>query len=683
MNEYTQQYKITDDTITRFDFNFNIAQGSSVNVYYWNGALNTTPNEANDIVAENLYTLFYNSEKDSTDGYIEINFDISTGGELTITPTLKTVIDVDFTQTSQLNPENLNKAFAQLTDPLNYMFSLYKNLSFRYNANADIDNISSYNILLPPLEDQSFYLRSGENIVNERISDLQEYLASTLTGYMLEIDSTNHEGKEIELVDGNGVPWKNVSETDVSVFKNGLRLTYAFNDFTIDNSGSTPLLILTEALIASDKLTITTSENQGKTVLMEQDGNNFISDSKSRIARNDLRNLTNREGNSYYLTDDNDSYNVAFCNTSKPIYSDGKELILDNSHDKSAIYLSDNAAGNDYITLPLPSSANIGYSFTMYNPFHIGGVDNAGGLQFTRQHPDPIDPYTYPSLFVNGVPAGYDQVVSIDKSIFTKLTVTLVENCWYVVGDIAVDRGHNSDYYGNVRVANSTTEPDVDGYKVPNINYLNEVINETNKAIDETNEAIDELKNETNEAIDETNEAIDELKNETNKAIDETNEAIDELKNEIPKNATSTVYTDIYQGTYSSNSDLVGVVNIDLTDKTKTILQNCKYAKFKIAFGGNGTWKESRSPSLTFTFTNFSGLGNYTYLFANGSNRYNYPFVQSKSDDFSFNMVDFLTLRGGDSFDSLDFNILGLYGCAEPNSGSTYVTITLVEYING
>ena len=608
MNEYTQQYKITDSTITRFDFNFNIAQGSNVNVYYWNGDFNTTPNEANDIIAENLYTLFYNSEKDSTDGYIEINFDIIAGGELTITPALETALDVDFTQTSQLNPENLNKAFAQLADPLNYMFSLYKNLSFRYNANVDIDNISSYNILLPPLEDQSFFLRSGTNITNESLSDLQKFLASTITGYMLEIDRTGSYSNMIPLIGNDSLPWKNITDTNVSVFKNGLRLAYDFGDFTIDNTEDVPFLILSENLIPSDKLTITTNESQGNISFMNKDGSNFVPSANSKIAYNDLSNLANKNGESYYLTNNEKTNNIAFCNTSNPILNDG--LILDNSYDKSIIYTKQIVG--EQIILPNTDTLNIGYSFTLFNKM-LSLNSSTLGVVFIGSRNNALD---YPDIYINGLRFSNNQNELLEANSFSKLNITMVNGNWYIEGDITTNGINSGDYFGNVRVANSKSQDNVnfDNYWVPNINYLNEVISEV-------------------------------------------------------------VYTEIYQGEYSANVTNSFSFHIDLTDETRTILENCKYAKFKVSYCDHAVYSSSTSVN-TLSFKCNNSVAINKYLFRGIS-----PFI-SERNPYSINAMDYLLINGGNYISSFSFSIDFPTENIE-NNYQPYVAMYLTEYVNG
>ena len=610
MSDYTQQYKITDDTITRFDFNFSIAQGSSVNVYYWNGNNNTTPNEINDIVPENLYTLFYNSEKDSTDGYIQINFDIDIGGELTITPTLGTVINVDFTQTSQLNPENLNKAFAQLTDPLNYMFSLYQNLSFRYDANVNINNISSYNALLPPLEDQSFFLRSGTNIINESISNLQKFLASTITGYMLEIDKTELETNIIPLIGEDGVPWKNINETNISVFKNGLRLSYNFGDFVIDNHENylnAPLLLLSEDLILSDKLTITTNEGQGNISFMNDDGSNFILNSNSKIASNNLSNLTNKNGEAYYLVNDSETNNVAFCNTSNPILNN--ELILDNSFDKSIIYTKQIV--DEQIILPNTDTLNIGYSFTLFNKI-LNPNTYELGVTFIGSQNNTLE---YPNIYINGLNFS-NQSKPLEISTFSKLDIAMVNGDWYIKGDITTNGINSGDYFGNVRVANSKSQDnsDFNNYWVPNINYLNEV-------------------------------------------------------------SETTIYTDVYQGEYVASVPNSFSFSIDLTSDTIAILENCKYAKFKVTYC-DYTIYDNPSTINDFSFKCENTEAITEHLFVGFA-----TFISQKSP-FNIRAADYLLINGKNNTTSLDFTVSLPTGDIVANYKPSIIII-LTEYING
>ena len=168
-------------TTTDFAFDFLIPLGAQVNVYLT--LAGETANETNDLVSPTTYTLNYqNQQGEFTEGVVVFDTAPADGDIVTITPLPDGGVSIDYTAEGQLNPENLNAGYAQQTTPIDFSFGLYEDRSFRYDINVNLNSISDYNTLLPPLAAGDFFRRgegseSGQMIAQDYDSFVAEIQA--------------------------------------------------------------------------------------------------------------------------------------------------------------------------------------------------------------------------------------------------------------------------------------------------------------------------------------------------------------------------------------------------------------------------------------------------------------------------------------------------------------------------
>ena len=161
-NKFISQYT-ADGTITSFIFDFVIVQGRSINAY---GTLSgSSANEDIDLLPTNSYIVIVdNPMASSSTGHVLFNIAPLAGTIITITPDSKTDVTVNFSNTTSLNQNNLNKAYNQQSSTIEQDSENFLSSSLRYNINENEANIN-YDNKLPPLADKSFWRRDGGNII--------------------------------------------------------------------------------------------------------------------------------------------------------------------------------------------------------------------------------------------------------------------------------------------------------------------------------------------------------------------------------------------------------------------------------------------------------------------------------------------------------------------------------------
>jgi hypothetical protein len=282
-NPYITQYTC-NGTIKVFSTVFKVTQSALLNVYLT--ALDVDASESNDIVNTADYTILYIGTDDTAVAQVVFNTAPDTGSILTITPVPDATQTVDFTQTTQLDLNDLNVAFYQQGIPTNYISNLYTSDSLRYNVNINQSKASEYSLLLPLLDDGGFWRRSGAQMINQGYSDFISDVAGTITSY-------TNENEEIEIKNQTGdtfplTGWDEIDVLTLFVYKNGLKLAQV-GEYTIVGSN----IVLTTPLIITDELLVDRPALKDSTSYMETDGSNFTNDTGTLIAARNLSNIQN------------------------------------------------------------------------------------------------------------------------------------------------------------------------------------------------------------------------------------------------------------------------------------------------------------------------------------------------------------------------------------------------------
>lgn len=161
-NKFISQYTASG-SILSFIFTFEVVQGRSVNVYSTLSGNNA--DEDADLLPTNSYTvIFDNPVSPTSTGRVLFNVAPSANTIITIAPDGKTNVTVNFSNTTPLNQDNLNKAYNQQSSTIDQDSENFLSSSLRYNINENEANIN-YNNKLPPLADKSFWRRGGNNII--------------------------------------------------------------------------------------------------------------------------------------------------------------------------------------------------------------------------------------------------------------------------------------------------------------------------------------------------------------------------------------------------------------------------------------------------------------------------------------------------------------------------------------
>lgn len=161
-NKFISQYTASG-SILSFIFTFEVVQGRSVNVY---GTLSgNAADEDVDLLPTNSYTVVFDNPVASiSTGRVLFNVAPSANTIITITPDGKTDVTVNFSNTTPLNQDNLNKAYNQQSSTIEQDSENFLSSSLRYNINENEANIN-YDNKLPPLADKSFWRRDAGNII--------------------------------------------------------------------------------------------------------------------------------------------------------------------------------------------------------------------------------------------------------------------------------------------------------------------------------------------------------------------------------------------------------------------------------------------------------------------------------------------------------------------------------------
>jgi len=151
--------QVADGVLTDFPFTFLIPVDGLVDVYVTPAGAEA--DEVTDLVSPVTYTLVLNPPVgEFVDGTVKFGVAPLDQEIITITPTLENAnIDVDFTQTEQLIPANLNKAFAEHTTPIEFNTDLTEARTPRYNINVNEADLQ-YSSLLPTLPPGTFWRRN-------------------------------------------------------------------------------------------------------------------------------------------------------------------------------------------------------------------------------------------------------------------------------------------------------------------------------------------------------------------------------------------------------------------------------------------------------------------------------------------------------------------------------------------
>ena len=180
-NKFITQY-VADGVTKSFLFNFNIVQGRSVNVY--KTLSGNSANEDDDIIATNTFIVTLTDPSASlSKGNVIFNTAPVLDSVITITPDGKTNVTVNFSNTTPLNQDNLNKSYNQQSSTIEQDNENFKTSSLRYNINENKSDID-YSNILSPLKDKSFWRRSGSEIVAQDydlfVNEVEQDISSTV-----------------------------------------------------------------------------------------------------------------------------------------------------------------------------------------------------------------------------------------------------------------------------------------------------------------------------------------------------------------------------------------------------------------------------------------------------------------------------------------------------------------------
>ncbi len=266
-----------------------------------------TPNELNDIVLSTTYTIVTNtpiSPSTLADGKVTFGVAPADGTIVTITPKQEAKREIDFVATTELLPENLNRAFDRDNVAVNQNIGLFNNRAIRYDINIDENDIQ-YSTLLPALPQKGFWRRNnianGEPDAGMLAQDFDEFVdevsieVTQSSGFLEEIDTTATPSQvTFNLVSG-GTPWEGVLADTLEVYVNGARQgqdgAYSVNPVTNPTVSVPSTISFITPLTGGEKVIISRPKPTQSTTLMNIDSSNATFNANSRVATRALDNL--------------------------------------------------------------------------------------------------------------------------------------------------------------------------------------------------------------------------------------------------------------------------------------------------------------------------------------------------------------------------------------------------------
>lgn len=297
---------VGDGVTVDFPFTFKIATDTLLDVY--KTLAGATANEVIDLLPNTEYTLVLNPPINNfSDGKVTFNVAPAIEDIVTLTPEPDASIDIDFTAAGQLNPDNLNKAFAEHTTPIDFSFGLYQDRTTRYTINVKESDIA-YSPLLPALPAEAFWRRNatttgqpGAGFIAQGFDDFVQEVAvatSQASGLLEEIDEAATAGQTVfKLVSGSPLtPWIGVTLEALVVHVNGLRFpqegAYTVQIQTSPTLAAPSTLTFITPLILNDAVLIDRPAPTISTTLMTVNSNNALFDATSRVPDRALGNVT-------------------------------------------------------------------------------------------------------------------------------------------------------------------------------------------------------------------------------------------------------------------------------------------------------------------------------------------------------------------------------------------------------
>jgi hypothetical protein len=315
---------LSNGVVLTFATNFKITKGGLLNVFIT--VSGNQANEITDLVASSNYTLNYATSDDFTLVSVVFNVAPVINSVVTLVPLADAAISIDFTQTTQLIPADFNLALAEHTSPIDYSFSLFENLTPRYNKNENLTDIN-YSLLLPALKSKEFWRRNniatGQPEAGMLAQDFDEFVkevsiaSSQASGLLEEISVSASASQTTFSLVSNSTAWLGVTFDALVVHVNGLRISqtgsYTVNVLTSPTLATPSTLIFTSPLNLGDKLLIDRPKPVPSTTLMNIDSSNASFNVNSLVAD---RALTNVQFGATSLAADRALTNVQFGATS-------------------------------------------------------------------------------------------------------------------------------------------------------------------------------------------------------------------------------------------------------------------------------------------------------------------------------------------------------------------------------